>query len=100
MSIAGPQYSIVIPTYNRAKTLALTLNSVCQQTLSPEKYEILVVDDGSSDNTKEVVLHIQKNILTAVSFISMNKPAVPLRPGTWASKNPKAKLYFLPMTTA
>ncbi|MBI2446383.1 MAG: glycosyltransferase family 2 protein [Parcubacteria group bacterium] len=47
-----PQYSIIIPTYNRAKTLALTLNSVCNQTISAEKYEIIVVDDDSTDETE------------------------------------------------
>lgn len=55
MSTILPKYSVIIPTYNRAKTLALTLNSVCNQTLSPEKYEILIVDDGSTDNTELLV---------------------------------------------
>lgn len=44
-------YSIVIPTYNRKQTLLLTLESVVRQTISAGDYEIIVVDDGSSDGT-------------------------------------------------
>src|SRR3989344_4413383 len=54
MSIT-PQYSIVIPTYNRARFLLKTLDSVCNQTIPPEKYEILVINDGSTDDTEETI---------------------------------------------
>lgn len=59
MSIKQPQYSVIIPTYNRAKTLALTLDSVCNQTLSPEKYEVIVIDDGSTDDTELLVKNLK-----------------------------------------
>jgi glycosyltransferase involved in cell wall biosynthesis len=45
--------SVVIPTYNRAGTLPRALDSVLAQTHTPR--EIWVIDDGSSDNSKEVV---------------------------------------------
>jgi glycosyltransferase involved in cell wall biosynthesis len=45
--------SVIIPTYNRAHTLQRTINSVFHQTY--RNYEIIVVDDGSIDNTKEIV---------------------------------------------
>ncbi|MBP7832346.1 MAG: glycosyltransferase family 2 protein [Candidatus Levybacteria bacterium] len=45
--------SIIIPTYNRAKFLMDALESVRQQTLPP--LEIIVVDDGSSDDTRKVL---------------------------------------------
>ena len=45
--------SIIIPTYNRAKFLLEAVNSVFNQTVKP--FEIIVIDDGSNDNTKEVL---------------------------------------------
>lgn len=48
-----PFFSVVIPTYNRADLIGLTLRSVLEQEF-PD-FEILVVDDGSRDNTAEVV---------------------------------------------
>jgi glycosyltransferase involved in cell wall biosynthesis len=47
--------SVVIPTYNRAELLRRTLDSLTRQDLPPADFEVLVVDDGSSDRTAEVV---------------------------------------------
>jgi glycosyltransferase involved in cell wall biosynthesis len=41
--------SVVIPTYNSAKVIGATLDSVLRQTVPPD--EILVLDDGSTDDT-------------------------------------------------
>ena len=46
--------SVIIPTYNRKNLLKRALHSVSNQTFVPQ--EIIVVDDGSSDGTKDWVL--------------------------------------------
>jgi glycosyltransferase involved in cell wall biosynthesis len=46
-------FSIVIPTYNRADLILDTLNSVFQQTFT--NYEVIVVDNCSTDNTEEIL---------------------------------------------
>ncbi len=48
-----PNISVIIPTYNRAHTLPRALESVLAQTLPP--VEIIVINDGSTDDTKNVL---------------------------------------------
>ncbi len=50
--------SVVIPTYNRADLLQATLQSVLAQTVLPK--EVVVVDDGSTDHTAQVVEQARK----------------------------------------
>lgn len=55
--------SVIIPTYNRASMLLEALESIFEQTYPV--HEIIVVDDGSTDNTREVV----ENYRDRVSYI-------------------------------
>lgn len=45
--------SVVVPTWNRRPLLQRTLPALLQQTMSPESYEVIVIDDGSTDSTWE-----------------------------------------------
>ncbi len=48
-----PRITALIPSYNRAHLLPRAIDSVLNQTRPP--YEVIVVDDGSTDNTREVM---------------------------------------------
>lgn len=48
------EISVIVPTRNRAALLDRTINSLLSQSLSKEKFEVLVVDNGSTDDTKAV----------------------------------------------
>lgn len=48
--------SVIIPVYNGSATIEQCLNALAKQSLSPDCYEIIVVDDGSVDTTDTVVL--------------------------------------------
>jgi glycosyltransferase involved in cell wall biosynthesis len=47
--------SIIIPTYNRGKYISLTIQSFLELNYSKEDYEIIVVNNNSSDNSEEVI---------------------------------------------
>lgn len=47
--------SVIIPAYNAARTIRDTLRALERQADPPPKLEILVVDNGSTDTTAEVV---------------------------------------------
>ena len=46
--------SVVIPMYNASKTIERALNSIKEQTFKCN-YQIIVVNDGSKDNSQEIV---------------------------------------------
>ena len=51
---SSPSISVIIPTFNRALLLGDSLESLVHQTLPASEYEVLVVDDGSTDETPVV----------------------------------------------
>ncbi len=58
MPTAQHKISVIIPTYNRGSFLIDAVKSIQKQKY--ENIEIIIVDDGSKDNTKEVVTDLQK----------------------------------------
>lgn len=55
MSGAAPTCSVIIPTYNRADVLRRCLDALAAQTVPPDSFEIIVADDGSTDDTGAMV---------------------------------------------
>jgi glycosyltransferase involved in cell wall biosynthesis len=55
-----PRVSVVIPTFNRARDLARCLESLVAQTY--QDFEVLVCDDGSSDNSAEVAQQFESKL--------------------------------------
>lgn len=49
------QFSVVIPTFNRATVLKQTIEALARQDFDPDEFEVLVVDDGSQDDTPELL---------------------------------------------
>jgi glycosyltransferase involved in cell wall biosynthesis len=63
-----PSVSVIVPTYNNGRFIKFALESLFDQTYPADLIEIIVVDDGSTDNTKETldkyrerIIHISQN---------------------------------------
>lgn len=54
--------SIIIPTYNRANFLKTTLASIVKQNYATDDFEVIVVDNGSTDDTKRVCSEYETHI--------------------------------------
>jgi glycosyltransferase involved in cell wall biosynthesis len=50
-----PKISVVLCTWNRANLLEKILESMCCQTLPKNEFEVVIIDDGSTDSTKNIV---------------------------------------------
>lgn len=53
-----PEISVVIPTHNRATILRETLEALFSQSLDKDRFEIVVVDDGSQDGTADMLAEL------------------------------------------
>jgi GT2 family glycosyltransferase len=51
--------SVVVPTFNRKQDLARLLESLWQQTVGKDQFEVIVANDGSQDGTDDVVRGFQ-----------------------------------------
>jgi glycosyltransferase involved in cell wall biosynthesis len=55
-----PMISVIIPTFNRADLLERSLRSLVKQSLPQRHHEVIVIDDGSQDHTREICKKMQK----------------------------------------
>src|SRR5579863_8702073 len=47
--------SVIVPTYNRRTLLEYTIHSILNQDIPTDDFEVIVVDDGSDDDTRELL---------------------------------------------
>lgn len=60
MNLPKPKLSIVIPCYNCESTLREAVNSCYKQGFSDGDFEIVMIDDGSTDRSQKLIQHIEK----------------------------------------
>jgi chlorobactene glucosyltransferase len=76
-----PSVSVIIPARNEAEAIGSCVDGVLSQTYSPDRLEIIVVDDSSTDNTPTVVQKI------AESDARVRLIPAGLKPRDWIGKN-------------
>lgn len=67
-----PTVSVVIPAYNCAQYVSESIQSVLRQSIGTDQVEIVVLDDGSADETPQVI----RNFGNAVRFIQLDHGGV------------------------
>ncbi|MCK4257681.1 MAG: glycosyltransferase [Halanaerobiales bacterium] len=67
--------SVIIPTFNRKDLLRLSLLSFNQQDFSKDKFEVIVIDDGSTDDSFEMLMSLQVNYSLKILRNESNKGA-------------------------
>jgi GT2 family glycosyltransferase len=74
--------SVVVPTYKRPELLNRCLTALFMQTMDASRYEIVVVDDGPTDETRQVVLSWSEKSGPCVRYLPNNQ-----RHGPAAARN-------------
>ncbi|NCD01144.1 glycosyltransferase family 2 protein [bacterium] len=77
MNAKKPLISVIIPTYNRAHFLPRAINSVLNQTY--KNFELIIVDDGSTDETRKIIKKFLKKDLR-IKYIYQKNSGGPSKP--------------------
>ena len=94
MPVNLPTISIIISTYNRVKTLEITVESFINQNYPKDRYEIIIVDNNSSDNTKEIVSKWQKKYPSTIKYIFEKRQGLHYARNTGAKNSRGGILYY------
>lgn len=68
-----PFFSIIIPTYNRSHLIMPTIESVFNQ--NDQDFEIIIVDDGSTDDTESVLSKIEDPRFNYIKIVNSERGA-------------------------
>ena len=80
-----PIFSIIIPTYNSSKTVNKTIRSVLNQSF--KRYEIIIIDDGSTDNTVSKIKNFNDSRIKLIKIQRTGGPAKPRNIGIELAKS-------------
>lgn len=88
--------SVIIPTYNRSKTLRNTIKSLINQSFEKDRYEIIVVDNDSSDDTRSAVEEIIRETGNSlkIRYVFEKNPGVHFARNLGAKLAENEILYF------
>ncbi len=70
----SPDISVIIPVHNREKYISRAIRSILNQSISHEKYEIIVIDDGSDDSSISVIETFKDKIRLFVNDKNIGLP--------------------------
>ena len=72
MATSNPIISIVTPTFNRSDELGHLIKSIDKQTIKNDYYEMIISDDGSTDDTKDKTKRWMKKVGFKLKYVCQN----------------------------
>lgn len=75
--------SVVVPSFNKAPHLVNHLASLGSQTFGHERFEVIIVDDGSNDTTYPVVREARKIFDYEIRYFYLDRPGYTPAPLAW-----------------
>ncbi len=92
----NPKISVIVPTYNAEDYLMNAVNSVIAQTFGFENIELILVDDNSTDNTKEILKELSDKYENINAIFLEENSGSPSKPRNIGIKNSKTEyIMFL-----
>lgn len=89
-SLRKPKITVITPVYNAEKYLKKTIDSVINQSFDFDKIEYILVDDGSTDSSREILFEYankHKNIIIVFLKENTGTPAMPRNLGIKLSRS-------------
>ena len=71
-----PMVSVIIPSYNRARMLGITIESFVNQDYPAGSFEIIIADNNSNDDTMEVVADWQSRSTVPITYLFEQRQGV------------------------
>lgn len=71
-NIVQKKISIIIPAYNVGKYIKKCISSICSQKVDRRQYEVIIIDDGSQDNTRKKIISLQKDFSNIILICQNN----------------------------
>ena len=71
------QVSVIIPVYNAEKNLKNTVQSVINQSIGFENIELILVDDASTDDSKNIIKSLSKEYNNIIHYYSKKNHGAP-----------------------
>lgn len=89
--VSRAEVTVVTPTHNRSESLANLLEALACQSIAPDRFEVVVVDDGSSDGSQGRIKEVAQQLpfgLLAVRLPSSRGPAAARNIGWRSARSP------------
>ena len=87
------KFSVIIPSYNSERYIAELLDSLKNQTIDKQQYEVLLVDDCSTDKTLEIAKTYENKMNLNIKRLEQNSGG-PGKPRNTALKIAQGNLSF------